>query len=317
MSSSSNDKKDIKQVVGLIEEVEETNNSNNSNNSKNNLFPTSSISPLTPPVSITLNEEKIIFPNNIFEKKTFSYLLDDTIYCGHQIKVFLSLIPNCQTEFQTSFQSTSIQLIDEIFGRQFKYSSDFDTNGLLYYLGTKKYTTKYMNPYDIGMVSVEWSSQWPTHKYSSFVSNELIETGSCTKNIPNSWMMLSLQSNMHFIPTSYSLRHDIANHTHHLRSWILQAKEKINDTKWINISIHENDTSLNENNITATWSIEKIYQNDHNNSNNNNSNNNKVEYKSYQVFRILMTGPSNHLPEYDSWYLMCCGIEFYGTLIEL
>ena len=98
--------------------------------------------------------------------------------------------------------------------KTFTFQSNFDTNGVLYAIGTCFGTGEYQNPHTAGDVTVTWSSigSGSVHK---FVQNDDPGGSTYTSCAPNSWMQVDL-GNHKLRPTHYCLRHgfDIRHNGH-------------------------------------------------------------------------------------------------------
>ena len=163
------------------------------------------------------------------------------------------------------------------------YSSDFDANGLLYWLGTDGGRSAWRNPMDAGRVTVTASSQ---HQGTP---NMVVgrEAQMCyTGNDANAWFAVDLGEGRAIQPTHYSLRHwNIAAHA--LRHWVLEASS--DGAAWTALRTHANDTSLAaQAGSTASWPL--------------------AADRAYRHFRVRQTGKCG--AGYDQ--LMLSGFEIYG-----
>jgi hypothetical protein len=189
-----------------------------------------------------------------------------------------------------STRSPTVKLLPPF--RSFCYVSDFDENGVLYYIGTGGGTHPYRNPHESGDVVCIWSSI-ENGPVSHFVSRE--SQYSYTHDLAGSWMMLDLGEGRRLTPTHYTLRHGFANASFCLRHWRLEGRVcggVPHEGTWVPLSAHNNDTSLNAAYATATWAVEGIVE-------------------SYRCFRLIVTGVDSGCN-----YLMCSGVELYGDLME-
>jgi len=176
--------------------------------------------------------------------------------------------------------------------RSFRYVSDFDENGVLYYLGTGGGTRPWINPHDSGDVICCWSSV-NGGTVSRFVGR--VAQFSNTKNTAWSWMMVDLGEGRSLTPNYYTLRHD-SNNSHYLRHWRLEGRVcggGPSDGTWVALRTHTGDVSLNGYGASASWSVEGARE-------------------SYRCFRVIQTG----LNSINNHYLMCSGVELYGDLME-
>ena len=178
----------------------------------------------------------------------------------------------------------------------------FDTNGVLYHLGTGGGTREYENPHRSGEVVAALSSlsQMSGHEgdpevvRERFVLHSLEHDrgnykGLCyTDGEPNSWMSVDLGAGRSLVPDFYCLRG--GNGVFHLRTWMLQGSQDGNE--WHTLRVHENDESLGTTtHSVAGWAVE-------------------AGGRCHRHFRVLQHGKNSC--DYD--HLMCCGIELYGEL---
>jgi len=146
-------------------------------------------------------------------------------------------------------------------GLSFAYQSDMDTNGFLYWLGTEGMRDKeWRNPARTGKAKVIFSSFAP--ELDQTIQPEAIgraEHSIYTHNIPNSSIAIDFMSYA-IIPSAYTIRTWTAggwegqSGSYHLRSWRFQGSNDL--TNWSDISIHQNDTSLERQGQTHTWMIQ-------------------------------------------------------------
>ena len=104
----------------------------------------------------------------------------------------------------------------------FEYNSDFDENGLLYFIGTDYgLKSSWTNPAEKGIVEVDSSS---LYKYSEPLTHlgGRIAVYCKTKDIPNSWMKGDLK-NIKIRLTQYTLRHFDFMDRYALRYWNLEG----------------------------------------------------------------------------------------------
>lgn len=173
-------------------------------------------------------------------------------------------------------------------------NSSFDDSGALYWIGTNGKTVPYINPHSSGKIAAKMSS---TFGFSSsphkFVGHSA-DGCNHTQSVPNSWMLVDFGIHHRMLVTGYCLRSD-AYRSGKMRNWKLQGK---NDAGvWIDLITHENDTSLsNSPSSTAYWKLEGDSRTE----------------MSYQCLRIFQHGVNS----LNTHYLMCSGIEFFGTLIQ-
>jgi len=173
---------------------------------------------------------------------------------------------------------------------ELRFDSAFDTNGVLYHIGTEGGTTPYVNPHDAGRVVATASTFGPFgSRASRFVQHRHPEGGvyNITSNQPNSWMAVDLGERHSLVLTHYCLRS--TRSPHKPRTWTLQGSNDGNE--WTVLKSHTNDSSLAEqSNSEAAWPVEAA--------------------GAYRHFRIRQTGWNSH----HHHNLACSGIEIYGML---
>lgn len=86
---------------------------------------------------------------------------------------------------------------------EFHYESDFDQNGVLFYIGTKGLKQPYQNPAQLGLVKVFMSSL-RKGKLDFFVGRECRNLS--TQNERNSYMGVDLGQERYLLPSCYTLR---------------------------------------------------------------------------------------------------------------
>jgi hypothetical protein len=175
------------------------------------------------------------------------------------------------------------------------FSSPFDKNGVLYWIGSRGGTRPYANPHESGDVVVTFSRRG-TGKESHFVQHVNSSQDCHTDDEKFSWMQVDLGPSRSLRPNYYCLRHGLRLNEYCLRSWQLQGSN--DGSTWTVLDDQENDFSLTGGGFsTAAWGIES------------------KDGASYRVFRILQTGPS-HSSCSDNLRVACAGIELYGDLYQ-
>ena len=175
--------------------------------------------------------------------------------------------------------------------RQLTFGSAFDTNGVLYHIGTAGGTEAYRNPHEAGRVVAALSSigdgtngspeKFVQHQHSSPVYNY-------TENEPGQWMSVDLGEGRSLRPNHYCLRHS-GQDNYMLRNWRLEGSH--DGSTWVALRTHNNDTSIAARNMaTAAWPVEGATE-------------------AFRHFRVLQTGNNSS----GSQNLMCACIELYGT----
>ena len=173
-----------------------------------------------------------------------------------------------------------------------RFESAFDTNGVLYHIGTAGGTEPYANPHVAGRVVAAMSSvgglngspaRFVHHQHTDSVSNYTIDA-------PDSWMSVDLGEGRSLLLSHYCLRADRHASPFKLRNWVLEGSH--DGISWVTLRTHSNDTSIaNVAMAAAAWEVAGATE-------------------AFRHFRIRQTGENS----IGSSHLMCAGIELYGTL---
>jgi len=127
----------------------------------------------------------------------------------------------------------------------FRRVSDFDKNGIIYWIGSNARSADWVNPATKGLVVVS-SSEGRILPYGSLddiLSREESPKNCHTKDDRNSWFAIDL--GLWVCPTAYTLRHARGYGSRSaLRNWLFQVSK--DGHNWLTVHAHENDTSLGE-----------------------------------------------------------------------
>jgi len=179
----------------------------------------------------------------------------------------------------------------------FQPSYDFDTNGIIYWLGTNRGTAPWKNPGERGTVRILHSSlAKDSHPAYAAIGRETVRC--VTEPKRNSWFVIDLLK-IRVQPTAYTMRHYASFDTECVRNWVLEGSNDSkhgNDGKWVELMKHVNDTSLNHKGATHTWKIPA----------------HKVGNQSFSMFRIYQFGVNSN----QHHYLPLSGFEIYGTIVS-
>jgi len=168
---------------------------------------------------------------------------------------------------------------------EFKYQSDFDENGLLYYIGTNEKKSVYQNPALSGLIQVTTSSK-SMHGTSAIVGR--VPAFHYLNTANGSWFAINLIK-YKLQPTYYTLRDSNAGGHYQLRNWVLEGSN--DGQNYTIIKTHTKDSMISSQGMIGRWPLECK--------------------ESYRCFRIRVTGFDARGAYY---YLFCAGIEFYGLL---
>jgi hypothetical protein len=157
--------------------------------------------------------------------------------------------------------------------------------GVIYFLATGGGRSEWKNPSLTGSIKVSCSSI-EKGKPHNFVD---LEPQDCwSMDIPASWVAIDLRQGR-LIPSHFTLRHGGNSKMDTLRNWLIQACDNDGD-KWVEISRHSNDASLQGAYGMHTWKITTNLQ------------------RPFRQFRILQTGHNSG----SSNFLALSYIELYG-----
>ena len=178
--------------------------------------------------------------------------------------------------------------------KRFTYKSDFDENGVLYYLGTKAGTAPWSNPADAGLIAVTRSSDTRGKASDAAGRSQSPAFVSSSKSSSGSWQMFDLGATRRVAPNYYSLRHGNTSGAYRLQSWVLEGSE--DNEAWTVLKAHANDTSIPDaGGATKSWPVPRRGANSF-----------------FRYLRVRATGANSN----SHHQLMLGGFEVYGTLRE-
>jgi hypothetical protein len=180
-------------------------------------------------------------------------------------------------------------------GVRFAYSgTPFGTDGVLHWIGTGEGARAYANPHgaDGGVVAAIYLIEPNYSDPRRFVQHVCDgNNNTTTNNTPNSWMSVDLGAARRLAVNHYCLRHGHINGSHVLRNWRLEGSN--DNTAWVVLKSHTDDQALALAAFsTAAWPVTP------------------PTAEGFRHFRIIQFGKSAS----GNDYLMCAGIELYGTL---
>ncbi|EFC44703.1 predicted protein [Naegleria gruberi] len=172
--------------------------------------------------------------------------------------------------------------------RVFIYEKDFDTNGILYWLGTNYSQEAYTSPMDRSYLSVTASSNFEVGSAKDLVSHEPTKCNLIGK--ANAFIIIKFET-IRVMPTKYSLRHTMSRDGEALRHWTLSGSS--DGINYSDIFTHTNDQALNLKGSTGSWDL------------------NCTSY--YQYFKITQTANNSS----NNNYFSLAGVEFYGLISRI
>ena len=179
-------------------------------------------------------------------------------------------------------------------GGVFEYASDFDTNGVLYWLGTDGGTTAYTNPHTSGKITVTPSSIG-VGTAAGFIEHARVgDRVNRTDNTAGSFVAVRLP--VPLVVTRYTLRND-GNATYALRRWVLEGSEDGAEGSWVVLKTHAGDTALATTAMSAaSWDVDPAASGG----------------RGFAHLRVRQTGKNARAGNSGGDYLMMAGLELYG-----
>lgn len=173
----------------------------------------------------------------------------------------------------------------------FTYQHDFDTNGLMYYLGTDlNRTTTWINPETRGFVRTNRSSDLAgVPRNQSRCILDLLPQQCETNSDVNAWWLLDMSPVYLVQLTGYTLR-DGSNASHTMiRYFVFQGSK--DGRVWETIGgSHSNDKSIKEPYGSSTWLVDRT--------------------PAFRYLRVTQTDRNAG----GTYFLSLSGLELYGTL---
>ena len=195
-------------------------------------------------------------------------------------------------------------LNNEKAGSEFRFESDFDEYGLLYFIGTNgRLKQDWINPsYNNGLVKISSSD-------SKLVSSGQIDevvgrqaTGCHLSEDKRAWIVVDL--GVFITPTHYTLRNSKSYSKSAPRNWcfLMSKTGGPNSSDWDLIYTHSNDDSLKEAGASATWSLSES---------SSVRKEKESQGKGWRFARIQQTGRNQSGSSYS---LAVSGFEIYGIV---
>jgi hypothetical protein len=181
-------------------------------------------------------------------------------------------------------------LLSESRRKSFMHVADFDTNGVIYYLGTNLNGSSWVNPASLGLVTAWRSSDLPTQRNATALCIlEHLPSLCMTGSFVNSWWVVDMTPLYRVQLSGFALRDGTNASRTMIRNFVLQAS---NDAMtWLDVSPrYRNDVTIRGPVGTGFWSITRT--------------------NAFRYFRVLQTDRNAG----GTYFLSLSGIEFYGTL---
>ena len=199
-------------------------------------------------------------------------------------------------------------------GQDFVYSSDFDKNGIVYYLGTVGHnpdaadtsasstsSLSWVNPATLSPPLIKVTSSGRHTTYSEVLHLSRTPVVALTSASQGSWICFDFMQRA-ILPTYYTLRH-YTQASYALRNWVLEGSR--DGEEWLLLRAHVNDTALAARDATSSWKIDLGQLHDK-------KRDETGLMEPFRKLRIRMTGPNSS----NSWHLVCSGFEVYGKMLD-
>jgi hypothetical protein len=180
--------------------------------------------------------------------------------------------------------------------REFKYVSDFDQNGIIYYLGQQQ-SDVWQNPHEHLLTLKSSSVDCLFHDVST-VTSRSSTLPFWTRNELHSWIQIDFGPKHMVCPTAYTLRHGFSKPRDGIRNWVLEgSKRSDKDGDYEILRCHTDDRHLgNAPFDTHTWSIQN------------------PRGTEFRYLRLRQIGPGNGAQDKFKHHFTISGVEFYGWL---
>ncbi|CAD6199393.1 unnamed protein product [Caenorhabditis auriculariae] len=248
---------------------------------------------LAPPVDGKENDE------NHLLNKSGKVVKCEPLASVNQMKQFLLKLVAKQWHDRERSTHRYVKMINDAKTRNealpFRYTSDFDDQGIIYWLGTNgRGVSDWTNPASINVIKIASSdARQPFGKPEDVVSRDVNPINCHSSDDKNAHFTIDL--GLFVYPNAYSLRHARGYGRSALRNWLLQgSKDKQN---WEVIHAHTDDTSLGEPGSTASWHLE--------------------ERKDRGPFRFIRIAQNGKNSSGQTHYLSISGFEIYGDVVDV
>jgi len=220
-----------------------------------------------------------------------------------EFRVFDAQMNRLRERFLVVKQEIDTKKYDRLLQRQpkdFTFQNNFDTNGILYYLGQREGTsTEYTNPCDVGFMEcpptpstrIVGGRDSERYTMADFVSWKTLGKGTFYLKAEggSQFSFMEMKFPKHSIkPNYYTIRHAEYDN-YQFRNWKFEGSE--DGQNWIPIIVHSRDGSLTGKEGVASWPI-------------------PGSDKFYQYFRLIQSDTNAG----GDWDFMMAGFEIYGTL---
>jgi hypothetical protein len=197
-----------------------------------------------------------------------------------------------------------VKALNENLPFTFEYESDFDQNGLIYWIGSngRNKHDAWMNPHShnfLAKISLSDAKSLSAGKIEDFIGRTAVNCH--TNDDKRAWVVIDL--GVFIIPTFYTLRYSKGFNKSAPRNWafLMSKTGGSNSVDWDLLYIHSNDDKLKEFGSSATWCLKDsaLVQ---------------KETQGWRFARIQQMGRNQSGSNYN---LSLSGFEIYGTVISV
>lgn len=149
---------------------------------------------------------------------------------------------------------------DRILMCAFKHETDFDENGLIFWIGSKKKTKKFRNPMTDNLGVVVKTSTSLKGCTNSIVGRDSTPTWTCGGIDEPSFISIDIGIRNKLTPSHYTLKHGHRENKDSIRNWVFQGSD--DGKKYYILSIHMDNQSLNGGYATCTFPVIRPTDND-------------------------------------------------------
>ena len=136
----------------------------------------------------------------------------------------------------------------------FKQETDFDENGLIFWIGSSKKTKQFQNPMSSNLGVIVKNSTKRRGNVRSIVGRKDTVVWTCGRGqYEPSFISVDIGERNQFIPSHYTLKHGFKDSKDSMRNWVFQGSN--DDKKYYTLSIHRDDHSLNCDFATHTFPV--------------------------------------------------------------
>jgi len=173
----------------------------------------------------------------------------------------------------------------------FKFSSNGDNGGFVYWLGTSGRRERFANPHDKGRLRVTSSGLASGHE-ALLVARK--RQPCWTRDVPDSWICLDLGRNRALSPTHYTLCNGSPHPGFDLLAWALEGYDADQDL-WIDLAANVGRAAIPRS-LASPWGVQ-TFALDH-------------KQRAWRYLRIRHTGLNSR----GTHEMPICAWEFYGDL---